>query len=132
MIMALPPKSNHVITLAEATVLITNFRKRTGSTIKGGMFWKDVVEKIINQQGCVGLRYYYAQQDHGTPAIVLVGVDHTGRDMTDGHIGEASWLCPPWCSEPNALNRGDEAELLERGPIRYKARLPHRQTETIG
>lgn len=129
--MALPPKSNHAITLAEASVLTTNFRRRTGSRLKGGMFWKEIVEKIISQPGCVGLRYYYPQQDNGTPAIVLVGVDHLGRDMTEGYIGEASWLCPPWCSEPNALNHGVEITRAEHGSIRYKLTLPQRETEAI-
>lgn len=96
----------HGITLAEASVITANYRKRSPiGAVKGGSFWKEAIEQVINQPGCVSMRYYYAQQDGGTPALVLVGVDKDGKDMTGGFLAEMSRLCPPKCGdEPNALN----------------------------
>ena len=112
--MPLPPKSNHMVTLAEAGVLTANYRKQVGTeAVKGGMFFKEILEKIINQPGCVGLRYYYGWQENGTPALVLVGVDAQGRDIVRGILGDASWLCPPYCNEVNALNYSKDTERLK-------------------
>lgn len=129
--MVLPPESNHGVTLAEASVLTANFRKRSTQRIRGGMFWKEAVERVVNQQGCIGMRYYYGQNDDGTPVIVLVGVDANGRDMTGGFLAERSSPCPPYCDAPNALNRGEEITQQQSGPIRYKVRLPERETTEI-
>jgi hypothetical protein len=110
--MPLPPKSNHIVTLTEASVLTANFRNdSTKNPIKGGMFWKEAVERVINQPGCVGMRYYYAQQDNGTPAIVLAGVDAKGNDIVRGVLAEVSWLCPPYCSWMNELNSAEERRV---------------------
>ena len=111
--MPLPPKSNHMVTLAEASVLTANHRMQSGpDAIKGGMFWKEIIEKIINQPGCVALRYYYGRQESGTPALVLVGVDVQGHDIVRGVIGDVSWVCPPFCDPPNALNFTKDTERL--------------------
>jgi hypothetical protein len=128
--MQVPPKSNHAITPAEASVLTANYRRRSTSGIKGGLFWKEAIENVVRQTGCIAMRYYYAQKDDGTPAIVLVGVDANGHDMTGGFLADLSFPCPPYCDEPNVLNHGTESIRLQRGPIRYKTRLPqHRVSE---
>src|SRR6266852_1110772 len=103
--MPLPPSYNHGVTLAEASVLTATYRKRSPiGAGKGGLFWKEAVEQVIGQAGCVAMRYYYAQQDDGKPALVLVGVDKDGKDMTGGFLAELSCPCPPMCDDPNALN----------------------------
>jgi hypothetical protein len=68
------------------------------------MFWKDSIEKLINQPGCVGMRYYYGRQANGAPVLVLVGVDAQGKDMTKGFMAEKSWPCPPFCGWDSVLN----------------------------
>jgi hypothetical protein len=99
--MPLPQKNNQIITLADASKLTANFRKQAGKgATKGGLFWKEYIEKIIDQPDCVAIRYYYAQQDDGIPAIVMVGVDVKGNDMTGGTILELGALCPPFCPPP--------------------------------
>ena len=111
--MTLPPKSNHMVTLAEASVLTANYRKQAGDeAINGGMFWKEIIEKIINQPGCVALRYYYGRQENGTPALVLVGVNAQGHDIVRGVIGDISWMCPPYCDQANILNYTKDTERL--------------------
>lgn len=105
--MPLPPKSNHMITLAEASVLTSNFRANAPeSAIKGGMFWKEAIERVINQPDCVAFRFYYGKTDSGAPALVLVGVNPEGKDMIHGVIADIAWPCPPYCDDPNLLNSG--------------------------
>lgn len=97
---------NHVVTLAQGVKFIQNFKGNpTTPTLKGGYFGRNIFEKIIAQTGCVGIRYYYAKMDDGTPTLVLVGVDGNGNDIEQGVIGEMIWPCPPICASPNQLNK---------------------------
>jgi hypothetical protein len=94
-----------MVTLAEASVLTRNFRTNAPeSSIKGGMLWKEAIERVINQPGCVALRYYYGMKDSGAPTLVLVGVDSDGKDIVRGVLADQVWPCPPYCDEPNLLN----------------------------
>ncbi|MBA4313143.1 MAG: hypothetical protein C0417_11000 [Chlorobiaceae bacterium] len=103
--MALPPKYNQIISPVEASKLTGKYREQAEiGAIKGGLFWKEYVQKLLDQPGCVALRYYYALDDKGNPTIVLVGVDGDGNDMTNGIILEISPFCPPICSISNSLN----------------------------
>ena len=133
--MPLPPKINHAITLAEGSVLTANYRKRSPiGAVKGGLFFNEAVEQVISQPGCVAMRYYYAQHDEGTPAIVLVGVDKDGRDMTGGFLAEMSRPCPPLCSdEPNALNSsfGERKVYRDAVPAGGGIRLRERKQNSI-
>ncbi len=97
---------NHVVTLDQAVKFIQNFKNHpTAPTIKSGLFARNIFEKILAQPGCVGIRYYYAALDDGSPTMVLVGVDSNGNDMEQGVIGEATYPCPPICGSPNQLNK---------------------------
>jgi hypothetical protein len=103
--MPLPQKNNQIISLDEASRLTNKYRVQAAKdAIKGGLFWKDYVQKLLDQPGCVAMRYYHAQDDKGNPAIVLVGVDMGGKDITGGVMLEFSPFCPPICDAPNALN----------------------------
>jgi len=97
---------NHVVPLDTAVHLVQNFRaKPVAPPTKGGYFGRNIFEKILAQRGSVGIRYYYATKDDGTPTIVLVGVDSTGNDMVKGVVGEVGIPCPPYCSTSNALSK---------------------------
>ena len=99
-------QENHVITLDQAVKYVQNFKNspKTPAT-KGGYFGRNIFEKILSQDGCAGIRYYYGQDDNGTSNLVLVGVDWSGNDMTSGVLGDISFPCPPICPSPNQLNR---------------------------
>ena len=89
---------NHKIDLVTAMRLIKNHRRSArATTIKGGFFARNAFENILAQPGCIGIRYYYAQTDDGSPTVVLVGVDEAGTDIQTGEIMELSLFCPPYC-----------------------------------
>ena len=67
---------NHVVTLDQAVKYIQNFKQNpVAPSMKGGYFGRNIFDKILAQGGVVGIRYYYAAKDDGTPTLVLVGVD---------------------------------------------------------
>lgn len=97
---------NHIITLDQAAKYIQNYTSSpTAPTTKGGLFAKSAFDKILSQPGCIGIRYYYAKKDNGTPTLVLVGVDAGGNDLTVGPMAEDPFPCPPFCGSPSPLNK---------------------------
>lgn len=91
-------REDHAITLEEALQLTANFRANAGpEQIRGGYFGGQAILELLSQEGCVGLRYYYARTDEGQPCLVLVGVNAAGEDMREGKRVERSFPCPPIC-----------------------------------
>jgi hypothetical protein len=80
--------------------------------IKGGLFPKAVIQTLLDQPGCVGMRFYYGINDDFRQALILVGVDAAGNDMVTEPSGglpgnvclDVSAPCPPLCSVNNILN----------------------------
>lgn len=101
--MALPARS-HRITLDEGAALTKRYRAAKISDEKAGAFHKDQVLELLNQQGCVALRIYFAQLEDAAPALVLVGMDKEGKDQTGGVILEKHYPCPPYCDDGSALS----------------------------
>ena len=60
-------------------------------------FGKDVVEKIMKQTGCVGVRMYYSKKTNGKSGFKFVGVDKNGKDMAPIVIAGPGTFCPPIC-----------------------------------
>ena len=104
---SLPKKTHsHEVTLDSAKKYINNLKKDAMQMkTKGGMFYRDVFDKMLSQKGVVGIRYYYAKMDDGTPTIVLVGVDSLGKDMTNAAIAEKSYPCPPYCDMETLISK---------------------------
>jgi hypothetical protein len=97
---------DHSITLEQAVKYVQNFRNFPSvPTIKGGYIGRNAFDKVLAQTSCVGIRYYYAQKDDGSPALVLVGVDGSGNDLTQGPLIDQILPCPPVCPGPSPLNR---------------------------
>lgn len=97
-------KENHSITLAEARHFVGNFRQdKEEDVIKGGYFSREIYEKILSQEGCVGIRNYFAVAINDTPTIVMVGVDSRGNDQINGVVGDDMLLCPRYSGPETAL-----------------------------
>jgi len=69
----------------------------------GASFHADQVLKLLQQPGCSGLRIYYGRDSKGEKAMVLVGVNAEGKDMTSGIMMELGLPCPPFCDPDSAL-----------------------------
>ncbi len=102
----LPKKTHsHEITLDSAKKYIGNLKKDAMQMkTKGGMFTRDVLDKMLSQKGAIGIRYYYAKMDDGTPTIVLIAVDSTGKNITNGVIAEKTYPCPPYCNTDDIIS----------------------------
>ncbi|MDA0984609.1 MAG: hypothetical protein O3C56_02245 [Bacteroidetes bacterium] len=91
--------NQHVITLAEAQEMTHAYQNATqfqGLTISCKID-KQSYQQLMDQEGCDGVRTYFALNDIGKLTIVVVGVDANGNDLTNGVILDKSDLCPHIC-----------------------------------
>ena len=97
---------DHRITLKEASELARRHRQDGAdrASDSGAFNGKPVVD-LLSQPGCVGLRIYRGRGAGGESALILVGVDAKGNDLTEGVLLDSHFPCPPWCGDDNALNR---------------------------
>ncbi|MBC5774674.1 hypothetical protein H8S95_11425 [Pontibacter sp. KCTC 32443] len=96
-----------VIELAQAIAWTANYRKQAETegqemVIKGHFYGRDILLKLLEQDGCVGIRMYYALDENGQKQLVLVGVDANGNDIEEMVVDHSS-ICPPDCSETGSL-----------------------------
>ncbi|MBI4429906.1 MAG: hypothetical protein HY562_12405 [Ignavibacteriales bacterium] len=98
-------KENHMISLVEASILTRTYREsEERGAVKGNFFGRYIFERILAQDGCVGIRSYFAAYDDGSPTLVHVGIDENGNDMIYGVLGDGGFPCPPFCGQDNILN----------------------------
>jgi len=96
---------DHSFPLATASEWTENYRN--GMSAPGTIahyFGKRAIKDIFAQEGCVGMRIYYALDENGKQQLIIVGVDGNGDDLYNGLLAERSVHCPPDCSAPNPLN----------------------------
>lgn len=101
-----PGNEDHVISLEQAREQVR--RWRDGKTARAGdpvceLFSRNVLDKILAQSGCAGLRIYHGRNEKGQHTVVLVGTDADGAELLDGAIAEQGKPCPPFCSTGSSL-----------------------------
>jgi hypothetical protein len=93
-----------LVELADAAKWTKAFRDQmTSGGIKGYAYSAEIINEILNQDGCVGIRFYNGT-DNGTNNLILVGFDEQGNDLFDKNIAQHGLPCPSNCGEANPLN----------------------------
>jgi hypothetical protein len=96
------------IDLATAKSWAANYREKNPGDTKGHFFGFEIIQQILNEAGCVGIRMYYGIDENGKKQIMLVGVDSDGENIIpngenfldgEGIVADASWPCPDYCPE---------------------------------
>ncbi len=97
--------ADHQIALQTAAQLTANYRaKKSSDQPKGGFFGREAIHAILNQENCIGLRFYFGANENEKRVLCLMGVDIVGKDMFNGVLAEKSAWCPPFCGDFNPLN----------------------------
>lgn len=97
------------INLATAKKWAANYRatlKNPDDTV-AHYFGFEIIQKILREPGCVGLRIYYGIDDKGAKQLMIVGADAKGnnllpssvelKDGDDNTIADNSMPCPVFC-----------------------------------
>lgn len=74
----------------------------TGDTVSH-FFGKNIIKDILDQEGCMGIRVYYALDGNGDKQLIMVGANADEDDMYEGIIAEVSSPCPPSCPTDSPL-----------------------------
>ncbi len=92
------------ITLTEASDLNRNYRTSNPGQTQGHYFSRRTLEAILAQDGCVGVRVYYALDNNGGKELTIVGVESNENDLYNGFIGDRTYKNPPHSGVTNPLN----------------------------
>lgn len=90
------------IPLSEAALMTAEYREFNPNSVIAHFFGREILEQILSQENCMGIRIYYGLKD-GQKELIIVGADSHQDDLTD-LVGDISLPCPKACSAQNALN----------------------------
>jgi ABC-type dipeptide/oligopeptide/nickel transport system permease subunit len=91
---------NQSISFQEATELVKTYERIAASdAVIAQYFGKDLVDKVLAQPGCVGVRMYYGKHENGKSGVIILGVDKFGKDMVSGVLALPTSICPPLCRD---------------------------------
>ena len=48
---------------------------------RGYVLGRNIIDKILAQPGCAGMRFYYGLNEEGQKTLVYVGIDAEGKDI---------------------------------------------------
>lgn len=89
-----------LVTAAEWT---KKYREANPNRIKAHFFGMNIINQILSQPTCVGIRCYYALDENGIQQLIMVGADKDENDIYNGIIAEVSSPCPPFCGGNSPL-----------------------------
>lgn len=98
------PTFNHDIGLTEAREMVGRYKRANPDKGSALAMTRVGLDRILNQQGCVGVKFYFALNTDQRMTLVAVGVDEFGHDMDDGELAERFMPCPPMCDPNSALD----------------------------
>jgi hypothetical protein len=103
--MSTTEQKGNFISLEEASEMTAQYREniQPGGTIAVAVS-SDIINGILTQANCTGLRFYFAIDASGSKTLVAVGIDEHENDMTAGLIADNFGICPKFCSIENSLN----------------------------
>lgn len=103
--MAFTQNEGERITLEEAKTLVGSYRKAHDlSVVRSHFVGRTILEAILAQQGCVGVRALYGLDDSGQKQLILVGVNSDETNQLTGIIADRFPPCPPSCSVKDELS----------------------------
>jgi hypothetical protein len=95
------------ISLSTAATMTATYRSQNPYKKKGHFMGSTILNSILAQTGCVGIRVYYGLDGTGSSAtqeLIFVGVDANGDDLYNGIVADRAIPCPSVCGTNNPLN----------------------------
>jgi hypothetical protein len=81
-----------------------NYRDKHPNETKAHFFGRNIVQKILDQESCMGIRVFYALDDDSQKQLIMVGADGEANNQVDGVIADRTYPCPDQCGQADALN----------------------------
>lgn len=61
--------------------MISSYRQANPTDVVGYFIGRNIIEQVLAQPGCVGIKFYNAYNEVGSKTLVYVGVNAEGNDM---------------------------------------------------
>jgi hypothetical protein len=65
----------------KANDFVKAYEKAFPGEASGYYLGRNIIDKILAQPGCVGIRFHYGVNDKGQKTLVYIGVDADGKDL---------------------------------------------------
>lgn len=91
------------IALETASEWTKKFRTENPGALRAHGFGSNILQTILSQPDCIGIRFYNAINDSGANTLVIVGVNSANDDMVHGVVADFSLPCPLDCSANSPL-----------------------------
>lgn len=102
--MTIDRNTGETITQVEAVNYTHSFQNDNPNAIKSFFVGSEKLESILRQEGCIGVRIYNGYDTEANKENrVLVGVDASGEDISEGIIVEELSPCPSSCPKSSPL-----------------------------
>lgn len=103
--MPIDKHTGEFIDLTEAKEMTNAYQAAFPTEPKCFFFGKDKLQSVIDQEGCIGVRMYRGfDVVRNEQNVVIVGVDASGNDMTDGLLLDKGVMCPQNCDVNSPLS----------------------------
>lgn len=74
-------KVGEAISHEMAADFVNAHAKTTTEGVTSFVIGRNIMDEILTQQGCVGMRFYNALNENGQKTLVYVGIDAEGKDI---------------------------------------------------
>ena len=63
--------------------MVKDYQVANTTDVKAYYIGRNIIDQILSQPGCVGLKFYNAYNEEGQKTLVYVGVDETGKNIME-------------------------------------------------
>ena len=81
------------------TQMVKGYQKANPSDVHSYLIGRDIIDQVLAQPGCVGIKFYNAYNEIGEKTLVYVGVDQNGKTIveytvvnTEGQLSSAKGI----------------------------------------
>lgn len=91
------------ISLEDGADMTRRYRDENPNEVLGHFYGINKLNKLLKQEGAVGIRMYHGIDENGEKQMVLVATDSEQNDILD-LVLDLNHPCPTECGSPNDLN----------------------------
>ena len=104
--MAYNGSEGHMVDLRLAARWTKRYREENPGETKAQFFGCDILNQLLNEPGCMGIRVYYGIDDDGKKQLILVGANAEQNNLlptdqgSDGSaVANGGQSCPTSCPQ---------------------------------
>ena len=74
------------IGLELGTQMVKGYQKANPSDVHSYLIGRDIIDQVLAQPGCVGIKFYNAYNEIGEKTLVYVGVNESGKAIIEYQV----------------------------------------------